>query len=237
MKIKILYDNKTSKKNILAGWGFSCFVDDRILFDTGEKSESLLNNMKEMGVDAARIREVVISHDHWDHTGGLPGILKGKEVVKVYICHSFGAELRNEIRSSRGFIIEPADFREISENIFATGPIHGKHKSQDIEEQALVASTPKGISVITGCAHPGIVKMVERAKKEFPDKKIYSVIGGFHLKDKGRDEIVSVVEELKALGVEKAGPAHCTGEEAINIFKESFKDNFIPIAAGEELEV
>lgn len=237
MKIKILYDNKTVKSSILAGWGFSCLVDNSVLFDTGEDGESLLHNMKAMEVSVSRLENVVISHDHWDHTGGLEGILRKKVGIKVYGCPGFGVEFKEKVKDLGGQLIELKDFVEIKKNIFATGTIQGIHKGQNIEEQALVVKTPKGLTIVTGCAHPGIVKIVEKVKEIFSDEKLYCVIGGFHLKDKKEEDIVKVVARLQELGVKKIGPAHCAGEKAIDIFKKSIDKDFIISAAGKELEV
>jgi 7,8-dihydropterin-6-yl-methyl-4-(beta-D-ribofuranosyl)aminobenzene 5'-phosphate synthase len=237
MNIKIIFDNDTVTKDILAGWGFSCSVDDRILFDTGEDEGSLLHNMKAMGVSVSRLEGVVISHDHWDHTGGLREILREKRGIKVYGCPGFSEGFRQKVEDLGGQLILSRGFSEIRKNIFLTGPIRGIHKEQAIEEQALVIDTTKGITVVTGCAHPGIVKIAEEIKERFPGKKLYCVLGGFHLKDQNEGDVVKVVARMQEMGVRKIGPAHCTGREAVDVFRKSFGNNFIPVAAGEQLEV
>ena len=203
MNIKILFDNNSAKKNILKGWGFSCLVDNSILFDTGENGESLLHNMKEMGVDVSCVKDVVISHDHWDHTGGLNSILERKKGIKVYACPGFSPEFKKNVKDLQGDLVVIGSFAEVRKDIFATGAIVGRHKSGDIEEQVLVVKTSGGIMVITGCAHPGIVEIVEKVKKKFPNEKLSCVLGGFHLLRKQKNEIVDVAERLKKLGVGK----------------------------------
>jgi 7,8-dihydropterin-6-yl-methyl-4-(beta-D-ribofuranosyl)aminobenzene 5'-phosphate synthase len=237
VKIRILYDNRTIKSNILAGWGFSCLVGDSVLFDTGEDWERLSQNMGAMGIVASRVEDVVISHDHWDHTGGLEGMLKVREGLRVYGCPGFGAEFKKRVNGLGGQLVESKDPAEIKKNIFVTGTIHGEHRGRYIEEQAAAIKTPKGVTVITGCAHPGVVKIVEAVKDRFRDENIYSVVGGFHLKDASENDIIKVAAALRDLGVEKVGPAHCTGEEALGIFKKSFGGEYITIAAGMEHEV
>ena len=237
MNIKILFDKNAAEKNILAGWGFSCLVDNSVLFDTGEDGESLLHNMKAMKASVSRLEDIVISHDHWDHTGGLEEILRKREGIKVYGCPGFSREFKERVKDLGEQMVEVKNFLEIRKNIFTTGTIQGKHKGQNIEEQALVIKTPKGITIVTGCAHPGIVNIAEKVKNRFPGEKLYCIFGGFHLKDKQKEEIIEVVEELKKMGVERTGPAHCTGEAAENIFREKFKEGFITIAAGKAFEV
>jgi 7,8-dihydropterin-6-yl-methyl-4-(beta-D-ribofuranosyl)aminobenzene 5'-phosphate synthase len=237
MDIEILYDNRTDKKTIAKGWGFSCLVDNRILFDTGEDGKSLLSNMKEMGVRLDELEQVVISHDHWDHTGGLWEILKMKKGLKVYVCNGFSEEFKKKAIDLGGRLIEPDDFSEITKNIYVTGPIRGEYKTQLIEEQALAVKTPRGVTVATGCAHPGIVRIVEKVKEEFSQERLYCVFGGFHLKDRQEKDINTIIGQLEALGVKKFGPAHCSGETAISMFKERFGDNYIKMAAGKAFEV
>jgi len=235
MEIKIVFDNDVINSKFSNGWGFSCLVDKRILFDTGEKAEYLFNNMKNMSIDVTCIETVVISHDHWDHTGGLWELLKKKSGIKVYACPNFSSEFKNKVRKFQGELIETEKIIEITENIFVTGEIS---KGQNgIPEQALVVKTGKGITMITGCAHPGIVRMVEKVKEAFPSEKIYLVFGGFHLMDKDKREAKLIVEMLKEMGVEKVGPTHCSGYDAKVIFKESYGDNFISIKAGQVFEI
>jgi 7,8-dihydropterin-6-yl-methyl-4-(beta-D-ribofuranosyl)aminobenzene 5'-phosphate synthase len=237
VNIKILFDNNTAEKDILSGWGFSCLVDNNVLFDTGEDGESLLHNMRAMEISVSQLEDVVISHDHWDHTGGLEEILAKKEGIKVYGCPGFSEEFKEKVKDLRGQLIELKGFVEIRKDMFATGAMQGTHKGQNIKEQALTVKTPKGITIVTGCAHPGIVKITEEVKERFPGEKLYCVVGGFHLKDKMEEDIVKVVARLQELGVKKIGPAHCAGEKAAAIFKKSFGENFIEIAAGKECEV
>jgi 7,8-dihydropterin-6-yl-methyl-4-(beta-D-ribofuranosyl)aminobenzene 5'-phosphate synthase len=95
----------------------------------------------------------------------------------------------------------------------------------------------EGIIIITGCSHPGIIKIIKKVKKGFPGEKIILVFGGFHLMAKDDREVELIVEEFKGLGVKKVGPTHCTGYEAQMIFKKAYKENFIEIAAGKVFEV
>ncbi|MCK5784838.1 MAG: MBL fold metallo-hydrolase, partial [Desulfobacterales bacterium] len=104
MQITILYDNTVWDKNLVSDWGFSCLVESnnqKILFDTGAKAEILVGNMKKLGLDPLEIDSVFISHDHWDHTGGLSAILETNP-VRVYVPESFagGGDLPGLIRIS-----------------------------------------------------------------------------------------------------------------------------------------
>ncbi|MDP8257857.1 MAG: MBL fold metallo-hydrolase [Candidatus Aadella gelida] len=208
-----------------------------MLFDTGENGKNLFQNMKNMDVDICDIKHVVISHDHWDHTGGLEAVLKKKKRIKVYGCGGFSREFKDIVSKKGAELMESELFDNITGNIFTTGSIEGTYKNGRIEEQSLVIKTANGMSIVTGCAHPGIVNIVERVKNLFPQEKFYCILGGFHLKDMRDDEIVGVCDRLTALGVQKAGPAHCSGENGIRIFSEIFKENFIQVVAGTEIEV
>ena len=237
MQIKILFDNIAMDNRFLTGWGVSFLVDDKILFDTGEKGEWLIENMRSLEVDIKKIEAVVISHDHWDHTGGLWEILKERKGLKVYSCPGFSKEFKDKAKEAQAELIEAEKLTEISQNIFITGEIQGAYHGKYMPEQAIVLKTKNGLTVITGCAHPGILKIVEKVKAKFPSEPIYFVLGGFHLMESDKRAIEIVAESFKKMNIIKSGPTHCSGEAAEDIFKKYYEGNFVPIKAGQEIEV
>lgn len=237
MKIKVLFDKGALDKNIRTGWGVSFLVDGKILFDTGEKGEWLLGNMRTLGVDVNKIEAVVISHDHWDHWGGLWDILKERKGLKVYSCPGFGKEFKDKVKELKAELIEAGKMTEIAPRIYITGEIPGAYHGEYMAEQAVVLKTENGLTVITGCAHPGILKMVEKVKAKFSAEPIYLVLGGFHLMESDKRAIAIVAENFKKLGVIKACPTHCSGDTAEGIFKRYYEGNFVSIKAGQNLEV
>lgn len=236
MNIKILFDSTSMNSQLVTGWGFSCLINDRILFDTGENENYLLSNMKKMNISTAAIKLVVISHDHWDHTRGMWGFLKKRNNVTVYACPSFDKSFHKNVEMRNAGVIKNKSFCKISKNIYTTGEIIGNYKGCHMPEQALVLKTPKGIVIITGCAHPGIVKIIKKVQENiFGD--IYLVLGGFHLKDKHPRTIQSIVAKFRELGIKKVAPCHCTGEHAIELFKQEYVDDFIEIKVGQKIKI
>lgn len=232
MDIKILFDNNSSRKDLMIGWGFSCLVDGKILFDTGENGNYLINNLKQLNIDINKIQAAVISHDHWDHTGGLWEILKYRENLPVFCCSGFTQDFKKRVKKFGGTLFEKDQLTEISQNIFITGQIEATYNQKFMPEQSLVLKTSSGISIITGCAHPGIIEIVENVRKTFNKKDIYLVMGGFHLMETDARLIETIALEMKKMPVKKIGPCHCCGKTAEEIFEKIFGQNFVPISAG-----
>jgi 7,8-dihydropterin-6-yl-methyl-4-(beta-D-ribofuranosyl)aminobenzene 5'-phosphate synthase len=95
----------------------------------------------------------------------------------------------------------------------------------------------KGLLVLTGCSHPGIINILGKVKENFPDKNIFSVIGGFHLLDKKGSEIEFVADEFKKMEIKKVGLTHCSGRLAEEIFKKHYGEDFIKIKYKQMIEI
>ncbi|MCF7895350.1 MAG: MBL fold metallo-hydrolase [Candidatus Omnitrophica bacterium] len=236
MDIKILFDKDAIDSKFKTGWGFSAFIDE-VLFDTGEDGDFLLSNLKVANIDIDSIKKIVISHDHWDHTGGLWDILKIKNDLEVYGCRGFSSETKNKIKNSGAKLVEINRQMQIMPGVYTSGQVLGFYKAAQIAEQALIVKSEKGLVVITGCSHPGIVKMIESVRNNFRKEDIYLVLGGFHLMNKEKREIKLIAEKLKELKIGSVGPTHCTGYEAQQIFKETFGDKYISVKVGKVVSV
>jgi 7,8-dihydropterin-6-yl-methyl-4-(beta-D-ribofuranosyl)aminobenzene 5'-phosphate synthase len=103
------------------------------------------------------------------------------------------------------------------------------------DEQSLVIEIEGGALVITGCAHPGIVKVVRKAAELVPGKPL-TLIGGFHLLRLKDEEVLTIIGDLKAAGVVRCGATHCTGDAAIGLFKREFGKDFLDLGVGRVLE-
>jgi 7,8-dihydropterin-6-yl-methyl-4-(beta-D-ribofuranosyl)aminobenzene 5'-phosphate synthase len=232
-KITILYDNYIHKTGCTADWGFSCIIDlngKSILFDTGTKEDIFFHNINELDVDLSRVNKVVISHNHADHTGNLMGFLKQNNKVLVYMPYSTPSRFLEEIRTTGAKVINEKDPVDLENGYSLTGEL-----GKQIGEQSLIMDTPKGLVVVTGCSHPGIVNIVKRAK-ELRKKDIYLVVGGFHLMNHSDSAVKEIIQEFRNLGIKKVSATHCTGDKAIQLFKEAYGDDYIPAGVGKVFE-
>lgn len=236
MHLEVVYDNQ-GLAGFKSGWGFACLMGDGILFDTGEKGRPLLANLRRLGVSTEDIRAVVISHDHWDHTGGLRLLLKKRQGLRVYACPGFGRGFFHDVKKMGGRPVAVAPGMEIAPGVVSTGEVAGTYKGLPMPEQALAMYTQNGLSVVTGCSHPGILTMVQAAINAVPDRPLVLVLGGFHLKDHGAIEIHAVADALLEMGAEQVAPTHCTGDRGVHIFRERFGKRCLSVAAGTVLEI
>ena len=232
--ITITYDNNPYSPGLRPDWGFSCVVrlrEKAILFDTGGDGSILLRNMEALGIDPKTIHMVVLSHIHGDHVGGLASFLKRNSDVTVYMPISFPHRLKDTVRLSGARLKEVDEAKEILEGAFTTGELDG-----GIKEQSLAVRTSQGLVLVTGCAHPGVVKIIQKAK-EIDKTRVHLVMGGFHLGGASASKIESIIENFVEMEVEKVGPCHCSGDLARSLFKKRFGLNYIECGVGMEIRI
>jgi len=229
--VTIIYDNYAVEDHFETDWGFAALIeagDQTILLDAGTSGETFMKNFRALGKDPADIDALVFSHDHGDHTGGMGALFETGVRPPTYLLGAFNAEFRDSVAGvTNVFETDPGD--EILAGIFTTGQV-----GDEIPEQALVIPTTEGLVVITGCAHAGVVAMLERVR-ELSDEPVHLVFGGFHLFNATGEQVSSTVEAVRTLGVQKVGATHCTGDAAIDAFSREWGGNFVPLGVGRVL--
>jgi len=229
LSITVSYDNNPYKERLTAAWGFSCVIretEKTILFDTGGDGSILLTNMEKLGINPKEIDLVVLSHIHGDHVGGLSSFLEKNPEVVVYLPKSFPRGFKDGVKEYGAKIVEVREPLKICEGVYSTGEL-----GTWIKEQSIIIHMEKGLIVITGCAHPGIVKIVNKVK-DLVKGDVLLVMGGFHLGGESKGEIENIVSSFRKLGVSYVGPCHCSGDAARQLFKKEYGENFINVGVG-----
>jgi 7,8-dihydropterin-6-yl-methyl-4-(beta-D-ribofuranosyl)aminobenzene 5'-phosphate synthase len=234
LRFHVVFNNVAYKAGLETGWGFSCLIEglaDTVLFDTGGDGDILLANMQRLGLDVEAVDAVVLSHIHGDHIGGLAAVLARNPDVTVYLPESFPASFRQEVTDFGAAVETVAGPRQLLQGVYSTGEM-----GWGVEEQALIVDARDGLVVVTGCAHPNVADMAERATT-FRGRKIALLIGGFHLGGSSDAEIEAIIKRLKNMGVQKVAPSHCTGEGAIQLFRDAWGEDFIEGGLGAVIEL
>jgi len=216
MELSILYDNE-AKEGFRSSWGFSCLVGKRLLFDTGSNVDILLFNMHKLHVDLREIEKIIFSHEHGDHTGGFR-ILENLGEVEVYLLRSFSKRFKSKIASFRNAELrEVSEMKEIYDGVFTTGELGFL-----IKEQSLIVKTAKGVTVITGCSHPGLEKILRIASRF---GELYGVVGGFHSFNK-----LEILRDISLIV-----PCHCTVRK--REIRMLYPDSSVKCSAGCRIEI
>ena len=184
-----------------------------------------------MKLNPTEVDLVVISHNHGDHTGGLLPFLETNEHVRVHLPSATPEPFVKEAKARAASVSVVTKPVEICNGVYVVGPL-----GDEIVEQALVVDTKKGLVIITGCSHPGVVAIAKTAKEHL-GRDVFMVLGGTHLLNHSDGELQRVVDDLKGLGVQRVGPTHCSGEKAIAKMKEAFGDGFVRMGVGQVIEI
>lgn len=274
MKITTIVENTVYRTGLLAEHGISMLIEvdgQRILFDTGQSDEVLVKNAIAMEIDLRTISKLVVSHGHYDHTGGIrsladltdsidtyahPDLFQNKWAKSKEVERYIGIPVSKQAMLGWGFNLhlskEPV---KISESVMTTGEIprvtdfesvdsrlclrKGDSFVQDqlYDDLSLVVHTDKGLVLVLGCAHSGLVNIMKHVRKSYNDAKIHIVVGGTHLVNANKERIEKTIRVLKDFGVEKIAASHCTGESAIVMLYDAFGDDMIANHVGNVIEV
>lgn len=272
-RLTILVDDRAAE-GLASEHGLSVWIeigDRRILFDTGQAT-ALFHNAPQLGIDLSTVETLVLSHGHYDHTGGLAGVLEAAPDVQV-VCHRAVEVDRYSIRGGRPKPIHmPAAARaamatvprtnlrwateatEIAAGIGVTGPIPRHTSYEDTggpffldpagtlpdpidDDMALWIETSRGLVVVVGCSHAGVVNTLNHVRDLTGGSRIHTVLGGFHLLNASRDRVDQTIRALASLGLERLVPCHCTGHGPIEEIKRALGELVCEGRAGSTFRI
>ena len=276
LKITTLIENNSDDLGqLLYEHGLSLYIETdgkNILFDTGESGD-FIKNAKSLNKSLDKLDYCIISHGHYDHSGGVeklisevdkfPQFIVGEEFFKpkyktvdapgykfngnsfdeefiakkhislrkvkedmiyltdhIIVFHHFSRYTDYEKRNSRFYIKENAEY--IPDNFD--------------DEISLGIITEKGLVVIVGCSHVGIVNILKTISKRV-NIPIYAVIGGTHLIEADEFRMQKTMDAFKEMKIQLIAVSHCTGEEGIRLISEELKEQFLYNNTGKVIEI
>jgi 7,8-dihydropterin-6-yl-methyl-4-(beta-D-ribofuranosyl)aminobenzene 5'-phosphate synthase len=267
--ITTLVEDTALSDGLLAEHGLSFWIeygDKQILFDTGQ-SDILVRNAKALGIDLAEANAIVISHGHYDHTGGLSAILDIAPKATVYLhpaaiepkfsrktsgVNSIGMPYLAKKAVKRRHVIWTATPAQIFPGVSVTGQVSRVNNFEDVggaffvdenckkpdellDDQTLFIESTKGLVVVLGCAHSGVVNVLDYISNLTSRNKIYAVLGGMHLLKASRMRIANTTEAFKKYEIQKIVPLHCTGWKATRELKNTFGDKCSLLSTGGQI--
>lgn len=268
-KITCLVDNRTSGIGLTAEHGLSFLIQyqgKKYLFDTGQ-TDLIFHNAQQLGLDLKDLDGLIISHGHFDHTGGVEELLKRLErPLPIYLhpqalnrkylqgqhrLREIGFGLSQEaIEQLGGILVYNRKPEQIVPGLWLTGEVPRTVEFETPEpnfftelegevrpdllpdDQAVVLETERGLVLVLGCAHTGMINTLDWVKTFIGKDKIYAVLGGTHLMSAGQERIEKTAHLLAAYGLERLGVCHCTGFAAAAYLYRAFQQEFMVLETG-----
>jgi len=246
--------------------GLSLWIEaggQHVLFDTGQ-TDLLLTNALALGIDLTLADAIVLSHGHYDHTGGLAAVLDMAPKARVFL-HPEATEAKYSLKDSGtrsiGMSAEAGQAlagRRITwtatpttlwPGISVTGHVPRLDAQEDtggefyldescstpdrlLDDQALWIETDHGVSVVLGCAHAGVMNTLHYIRRLAEVDSFHTVLGGMHLLRASPERIDKTEAALKGYQLKRLAPGHCTGEDVIKRFSETFGRRYAACGVG-----
>lgn len=278
MKITVAVDNTVptnAKRPFRGEHGLSLLLeasDGLFLFDAGQ-SDLLIHNLSLLGIRPADLTAIIVSHGHYDHTGGLTAVLThAKKKLPVYIHRDAFIPRFSQSADQQRFIGIPyskdllaqlgADFQYIDKpfrltsDLWLSGPIPRQCSFETSNQQfvlqdeqnclcqdhvqddmAIYHTSVKGLTVISGCAHAGIINTIEHGLSVTQEKKLRGIVGGTHLGPATNEQQMGTLEQLQRYNPECIAPNHCTGFNVMHTLAHQFPDSFVPAFVGVTIDL
>lgn len=229
-ELTILYNNR-AQEGLHPGWGFAAHIRTEgavVMLDGGADKMVLEHNAEAMACNLDAVTALAISHAHCDHMGAVSSIFhKGLHLYVPPVLAKRYADVEEDGITLTA-VKRPT---EIVPGVRSIGQL-----GRRTPEQALLVDGETGPVLITGCAHPGIARMVRRAI-ELAERPLALVLGGFHLLGMNDNELRRTIDELTRLDIDRIAPCHCTGDDAIAAFRDAYGDRFVAVEAGSRLSI
>ncbi len=268
MKLVTIVENTCGSNGCIAEHGLSIYIETEkhiLLLDAGQ-TDAAIKNAARLGIDLSKVDTLILSHGHYDHSGGIMPFNKMNKNARI-IMQSAAAEPHFNSKSYNGIDTDilnlpnveliNGDMR-IDDELFLFSGIKGRRcypqsnlrlyclkdgkKIPDdfVHEQCLVITQGEKHILLSGCAHNGILNILDKYYELFGEYPDY-VISGFHLMkrdgsytDEEKEIIINTAKELSKLNTVFFS-GHCTGIQAFKIMKEIMSDKLIALHSGDEI--
>jgi len=269
LRITTLADNSVREPDLLAEWGLAFWIEAdgrRLLFDTGA-GRVLEHNARHLNVPLEAVETILLSHGHYDHTGGLVALLSGARRAEVWVhpaafVPKYSRREHGPARSIGMPHLKEEDVRmraralnwtrgpmQVADGIWITGEIPRRNDFEDtggpfyldqdcrepdplVDDQALWIETARGLVVVMGCAHAGIINTMDYIRELSGGGQIRAVLGGFHLVRASEQRLERTLQALERYSPEFIAPAHCTGWKGTLALARRFAGRVVESAAG-----
>jgi len=254
LEIIPLYEEASNLESLFSGHGVSYLIrtdSGSVLLDVGNNFDQssiapFLQNLQSLGIAWDEVTRIVISHLHPDHVGG-------KQAWQGHTIAIGNMKLPDDLDGRLVFVPAPVTFKNAihatiptlpAPDIATTGVISYLEKfplslfPSKGEEQALVVHVEgKGLVLITGCGHPGMKKLVERAEKVY-EQTVVGIVGGLHYEKMESVDVFPQIQFLQTRPIELiALSPHDSSPEALTAFEEAFREAYQSVSVGESIHL